>query len=345
MKWLKVVLFILVLSFSAKAQDQIWANYTPTNPDANGTGGAVELGVQFSSDVAGTVTAIRFYKSAANTGTHTGTIWSSSGTALETVTFSGETASGWQQMNFPTPVTIAANTTYTMSYHTTVDDYSADFNFPWPVYNAPLHGLAGTYTYGSNTVFPTSIYMGTNYAIDLVFSPAGVTLSSIAITPSNPSVTAGATQQFTATGTYSNGGTQNITSQVTWLSASTNIATIGSGGLAAGVTAGTSSITASMGGVTSPIYSLTVTAGSSTCTCAPQVVLSWAPVSGATAYNVLRGTVSGGPYAQIASVPSSALAYTDMGVTSGSTYFYVIAYVIESAATNLTQVQVTIPTP
>jgi hypothetical protein len=90
---------------------------------------------------------------------------------------------------------------------------------------------------------------------------------------------------------------------------------------------------------------LTVTAGSSTCTCAPQVALSWAPVSGATAYNVLRGTVSGGPYTQIASVPSSTLAYTDLSVTSGSTYFYVIAYVIDSVATNLTQVQVTIPTP
>ena len=44
----------------------------------------------------GTVTAIRFYKGAGNGGTHTGSLWSSPGTRLATVTFTGETATGWQ---------------------------------------------------------------------------------------------------------------------------------------------------------------------------------------------------------------------------------------------------------
>src|SRR5262249_11056431 len=46
-------------------------------------------------------------------------------------------------------------------------------------------------------------------------TPQQPPLSSIAVTPSNPTVTVGGTQQFTATGTYSDGSTQNLTSQVT----------------------------------------------------------------------------------------------------------------------------------
>jgi hypothetical protein len=52
------------------------------------------------------------------------------------------------------------------------------------------------------------------------------TLNSIAVTPVGPSILTGATQQFTATGTYSNGSTQNITSQVTWASSTTAVAEI-----------------------------------------------------------------------------------------------------------------------
>ena len=56
----------------------------------------VELGAAFTPAKDGTVTAIRFYKGAGNTGTHTGSLWTASGTRLATVTFTGETATGWQ---------------------------------------------------------------------------------------------------------------------------------------------------------------------------------------------------------------------------------------------------------
>ena len=49
----------------------------------------VELGVKFTSDVAGTITGIRFYKSAANTGTHIGSLWTADGTRLASATFTG----------------------------------------------------------------------------------------------------------------------------------------------------------------------------------------------------------------------------------------------------------------
>ena len=52
-----------------------------------GDGGAVELGVSFSSSVTGQVTGVRFYKSVLNTGTHVGNLWSASGELLATGTF------------------------------------------------------------------------------------------------------------------------------------------------------------------------------------------------------------------------------------------------------------------
>ena len=48
----------------------------------------------------------------------------------------------------------------------------------------------------------------------------------------------GATQQFTATGTFSDNTTQNLTSQVTWASATPAVATINAAGLATAVAVG-----------------------------------------------------------------------------------------------------------
>src|SRR5581483_11982471 len=69
----------------------------------------------------------------------------------------------------------------------------------------------------------------------------------------------GLTQQFTATGTYSDNSTQNITSSVTWASATTTVATITAAGLATGVGTGTSTISATLGGISGSTV-LTVTA-------------------------------------------------------------------------------------
>ncbi len=80
--------------------------------------------MKFTSEVAGSVTGIRFYKAAANTGTHIGSLWTASGTLLASATFTNETASGWQQVNFSTPVAITANTTYVAAYLAPKGHYS-----------------------------------------------------------------------------------------------------------------------------------------------------------------------------------------------------------------------------
>ncbi len=158
----------------------LWTNNTvPGTPNA-GDASAIEVGVRFRADVAGNITGIRFYKSSSNTGTHIGNLWSNTGTKLGSATFSGETASGWQQVNFATPVAIAANTVYVASYHTTTGNYSDDSGYFASSYDfAPLHGVQdgtgganGVYRYGASA-FPNSTYQSDNYWVDVVFSPAG----------------------------------------------------------------------------------------------------------------------------------------------------------------------------
>src|SRR5258708_2839591 len=88
---------VLACSVNAAAQQTIWPSTTLPATVDSGPSGPVELGVSFKSDTGGTITAIRFYKSTANTGLHIGHLWSHTGALLATVTFTGETASGWQQ--------------------------------------------------------------------------------------------------------------------------------------------------------------------------------------------------------------------------------------------------------
>jgi hypothetical protein len=164
---------------SAPSTVSIWPSTTVPGTADSGPDSAVELGVKFKSDVAGKITGIRFFKATANTGSHVGNLWSSAGTKLATATFSGETASGWQQVNFATPVAISSNTVYVASYHASNGHYSDDDNYfaSKGVDNPPLHALAngvsgsnGVYAYGSSSSFPTQTWKSANYWVDVLFT-------------------------------------------------------------------------------------------------------------------------------------------------------------------------------
>src|SRR4051794_1563045 len=156
----------------------LWKPSTvPTNPSAPDPS-PYELGVKFKSDISGFVSAIRFYKGAANNGTHLGNLWTVGGTLLATATFTNETASGWQQASFATPVAITANTTYVASYHTNVGGYAFDGAYfaTAGVDSPPLHALPsntsggnGVFTPGG-TAFPTQTFNANNYWVDVVFA-------------------------------------------------------------------------------------------------------------------------------------------------------------------------------
>jgi hypothetical protein len=77
-------------------------------------------------------------------------------------------------------------------------------------------------------------------------------LQTITVAPTNPTVSltsGGVTQQFTATGKYTDGSTQDISSQVTWNSTSPTVASVNSVGLATGLAIGTTSIQASLSNI------------------------------------------------------------------------------------------------
>ena len=148
---------------------------TPVTVDS-GDGGAVELGVRFQSSAAGTIAGIRFYKSATNTGTHVGTLWSATGDQLARATFSSEGASGWQSMLFSTPVPVTAGTTYVASYHAPNGHYSVTSRgFDSAFNNPPLTALAngsagnGLYRYSATPVFPTNSFNAANYFVDVLY--------------------------------------------------------------------------------------------------------------------------------------------------------------------------------
>ena len=159
----------------------IWsASTVPTVPD-DGDPAAVEIGTKFRSDVAGSVSGARFYKSTANTGTHVAHLWTSTGTLLATATFSNESASGWQQVSFPSPVPISANTTYVISYFAPRGHYAGPDNYfqTAGVDNAPLHALRngvdgpnGVYAYTSSGAFPNQTYLSESYFADVVLTTA-----------------------------------------------------------------------------------------------------------------------------------------------------------------------------
>lgn len=158
----------------------LWpASTTPAVPDYLGTT-PIELGVKFQSNINAVVTGLRFYKGPANTGTHTGHLWSSTGTLLATAVFSNESASGWQTVNFSTPVAISANTVYVASYHSSSGRFSYTANyFTAPRVNGPLTAPAhtaanpnGVFAQGPNGSFPNMNSNSANYWVDVIISPS-----------------------------------------------------------------------------------------------------------------------------------------------------------------------------
>ena len=126
-------------------------------PAAQGASGPWELGVRVVSDVAGQITAVRFWKSSGETGAHVGRVWSNAGALLASVAFTNETASGWQQQTLPTPLAIAANTAYVVSVNTGTNGfYGATYGaFTTPLVNAHLTAPAGPNgLYGGPGTFP-----------------------------------------------------------------------------------------------------------------------------------------------------------------------------------------------
>jgi len=273
----------------------IFGSSIPAVPD-QGPDNSVNLGIRFKSDVAGTISALRFYKAAANTGTHVGSLWTNTGTLLASATYTNETASGWQTVNLSSPVAITAGTYYVVSYLAPVGHYAEDDNFfvTSSYDNAPLHspqdgteGSNGVYGYSSSAAFPTSAYASANYYADVVFTPSSTTaaLSSVAVNPT--SVTGGTSSAGTVTLTGpapTAGFTVTLASDNAAATPSTTSLTIPSGSSSGTFTVNTTAV------ATSTTAHITASNGATNV----QATLTITPVATLTAVSVNPTSVVGG---------------------------------------------------
>jgi hypothetical protein len=171
----------------------------PSTPPVNDGMGGIELGLKFRASQSGKVTGIRFYKAAPVAGNYTVHLWSSSGNKLAEAPFTVDTARGWQQVTFSTPVTINANTTYIASYFNNTGDYATTNPFfTKAVVNGPIRALAngedgpnGLYKYSATPVFPDNNYGSSNYWVDVVFIPDEVSVQQAPVAAPAAASTAG----------------------------------------------------------------------------------------------------------------------------------------------------------
>ena len=151
-----------------------------TDPDRD----PVEVGVKFRSSTDGLITGIRYYKPAETSGTHVGSLWTSTGTRLAQVNFTNESASGWQQATFATPVPVTAGTTYVASYFSPTRYVVSSRYFatggttrgPLTALQDGVSGGNGVYRYTSTpSTFPDQTWQSENYWVDVVFGEANDT--------------------------------------------------------------------------------------------------------------------------------------------------------------------------
>ncbi len=127
-----------------------------------------------------------------------GSLWTAAGALLARATFTAETGSGWQQVTFASPVSIARDTTYVASYYAPAGRYSLDLGYFGAGFaNPPLRALRdgaqggnGVFRYGTAPTFPTQTNGASNYWVDVVYSPqtslaltAGTALQADGATP------------------------------------------------------------------------------------------------------------------------------------------------------------------
>jgi len=163
---------------------------------------------------------------------------------------------------------------------------------------------------GAGTATISAGFNGVTGSTTLQVSPA--TLTSIAVTPANPTLNKGFTQQLTAIGTFSDGSTQDLTAQVSWSSSNTTVASVsnlsGSEGIVSGLATGTATITADLNGVSA---STTVTVSGATLASISVTPANKTVKSGTTVRFVATGTFSDGSTAKI----SNQVAWTSSDPT------------------------------
>lgn len=135
-----------------------------------GTGWTLEMGVKLQVSQAASLRAIRFYKSPSEGGTHVGRVWNASGQLLASTTFTGESATGWQQQALAAPVPMTPGQTYVVSVGMNSSFVMSMYRFTSPITSGPLSSVAGSNGVFADAAgtFPTQSWGDSDYGIDAV---------------------------------------------------------------------------------------------------------------------------------------------------------------------------------
>ncbi len=139
----------------------------PQTPAPNG-GSTYENATRFSSSQDGLITALRFFKVPTETGSHTGRLWKDDGTLLATVTFTSETAAGWQEKTLTTSYAVTAGLVYRVSYTSNTQTAKTTNGLASDVIDPPLTASDG-YFGTPGGIFPTNLRQD-NFFADIRFS-------------------------------------------------------------------------------------------------------------------------------------------------------------------------------
>ena len=146
-----------------------------------------ELGLRFTPTRDGQVTGVRFYKGPGNGGTHVGRLWNvAGGPPLAEATFTSETATGWQEVSFASPVTVTQDQSYVVSYSAPQGNYPLDYD-AFETRGVEAHPLSvsggfaagpGPSFFGAPGTFPSQEPSGrdqrtANYFVDVLFQASG----------------------------------------------------------------------------------------------------------------------------------------------------------------------------
>jgi hypothetical protein len=156
-----VGVFGLLNSPPTKSNESIFTTQVPASlHNTDGIRVDYELGVRFQSSASGQIKAIRFWKDSSENGIHTAHIWSGTGKLLASVTFTDETASGWQQQSLTVPLPIAANAEYLTSVNTGNTYYVAtDNGLASQIVSSHLSSIiGGNGRFGPPGKYPTQTY-------------------------------------------------------------------------------------------------------------------------------------------------------------------------------------------
>lgn len=140
--------------------------------DSDPDSALVTLGVRFTVEAPGQITALKFFKGDRNGGPRAVTLWKADGTALATAPVTTESSHGWQTVVLSQPIDVVPGVTYVASYVAPQGGYSVSpgqfgtGGYTRGPLSVPANGGAFTYSTG----FPAET-SATNYSVDVTFQP------------------------------------------------------------------------------------------------------------------------------------------------------------------------------